>query len=87
MKKISIIDYMMNNLFSIKNALDYLGYKSVITSDVDTINKSDSLILPGVGAFPVAMDNLTKLNLVNVIINFAKSGKPMWDMFRNAVII
>ena len=74
MKKISILDYKMNNLFSIKNALDYLGYNSVITSDVDTINNSDILILPGVGAFPVAMDNLIKLNLVNVIINFAKSG-------------
>ena len=74
MKKISIIDYKMNNLFSIKNALDYLGYKSVITSDADVINKSDSLILPGVGAFPVAMDNLTKLNLLMLLLILLNQG-------------
>ena len=51
MHKIAIIDYEMSNLNSIKNALDHLGYDSVVSSDPEVILNSLGAILPGVGAF------------------------------------
>ena len=73
---ISIIDYKMSNMFSIKNALDSLGYSSEITSNEKKILSSDGSVLPGVGSFPEAMNHLHKLNLVEVIKEFVISGKP-----------
>jgi len=55
---IVIIDYDMGNVGSIKNMLKYLGYESLITSDLDEIEKAEKLILPGVGAFDNGMKNL-----------------------------
>jgi imidazole glycerol-phosphate synthase subunit HisH len=74
--KIAIIDYQLSNLFSVKNACDFAGLDSVITSDIDEILKSDAAILPGVGAFNDAMLNIERLNLVAPIKSFIDSGKP-----------
>lgn len=73
---IAVIDCNVGNLFSVKNALDYIGEESVITNDVDEIEKADGLILPGVGAFPNAMREVQKLNLQEVIKEEAKH-KPL----------
>ena len=51
---IGIIDYGMSNLYSVKNACDYLGLDSVVSKDVSILSKCDKLILPGVGAFKTA---------------------------------
>ena len=74
---IAIIDYGMGNLGSVKNALDSLKIESIITSNISDIKKADKLILPGVGAFKEAMDNLSKLNLIDVIKEEVKNGKPI----------
>ena len=55
MKKISIIDYGVGNLLSLKMALEYLGAEVVITRDKNVITDSSHLILPGVGAYGKAM--------------------------------
>lgn len=60
MVKVTIIDYGSGNLFSIKNALDYLGYKSEITDSPKKIAKSKICILPGVGAFDASMKIIKK---------------------------
>lgn len=73
---IAIIDYGAGNLFSVKNALDFIGEKSVITSDKSDIISADSLILPGVGAFPDAMNMLKKADLIDTIKQQAKI-KPL----------
>lgn len=73
---IGIIDYGAGNLFSVKNALDYLGYKSIVTSSPDEIRNADKLILPGVGAFPDAMKMLRESGLVPVILDEAEK-KPL----------
>lgn len=52
---IAIIDYGAGNLFSVKNALDFLGLENKITNSADDLRSADRLILPGVGAFPDAM--------------------------------
>ena len=64
---IAIIDYGAGNIFSVKNALDYLGVESVLTSSKEDIINADGLILPGVGAFPSAMKMLNEKGLVEVI--------------------
>lgn len=61
--KIVIIDYGIGNLNSVKNALTFLGYESIITHDQNLIKDSSVIILPGVGAFGKAMENLKKTGL------------------------
>jgi imidazole glycerol-phosphate synthase subunit HisH len=73
---IAVIDYNVGNLFSVKNALDYIGEENVITSDAAVIEKADALILPGVGAFPEAMRQLNSLGLAKTIKEQAKQ-KPL----------
>ena len=47
--KVTIVDYDSGNLWSVKNALVYLGYEPEITPDPEKIRNSSKLILPGVG--------------------------------------
>lgn len=72
---IAVIDYGAGNIFSVKNALDYLGMESILTDKKEDIESADALILPGVGAFPSAMDMLNKSGLVDTIRTQAKK-KP-----------
>ena len=71
----AVIDYGAGNIFSVKNALDYLGFDSVLTNSAKEIRNADSVILPGVGAFPQAMKKLKESGLVGVIREEAKK-KP-----------
>lgn len=64
---IAIIDYGAGNLFSVKNALDFLGLENKITKDPADLRAADRLILPGVGAFADAMRMLNESGLVDVI--------------------
>ncbi|MFN8115617.1 MAG: imidazole glycerol phosphate synthase subunit HisH [Bacteroidia bacterium] len=74
-KKIVIVDYESGNLFSVAQALTHLGADVTITNDVDKIRGAQSLVLPGVGAFPDAKNNLDRLNLSDAVVDFIKSGK------------
>ena len=73
---IAVIDYGAGNLHSVKNALDYLGAESIITSSSDEILRSDKVILPGVGSFGDAMRSLKEKNLVESIKRAADGTKP-----------
>lgn len=64
---IAIVDYGAGNIFSVKNAMDYLGLPAELTSKADDIRNADGIILPGVGAFPRAMEMLTQSGLVGAI--------------------
>lgn len=64
---IAIVDYGAGNIFSVKNALDYLGLENILTSDKDSVKSADAIILPGVGAFPSAMKMLENSGLVDTI--------------------
>lgn len=65
---IVIVDYGLGNLKSIQNMLKKIGYASTITSDSEKIEAASKLILPGVGAFDNAMDNIYSTNL-HVLLN------------------
>ena len=75
MNAVAIININMGNLFSIKCALDFVGLKSIITDDFEEINKSKSLIIPGVGAFPEAMRRLKDKGLDKAIYDCNEKGK------------
>lgn len=76
-KKVVIIDYGHGNLYSINQVCIHLGYKPIISSDEKEILSADSLILPGVGAFKVAMDELANKDLIEPIKEFVKKGNNM----------
>jgi glutamine amidotransferase len=73
---ITIVDYGMGNLRSVQKALQKVGSDAVITSDPDTVRSADRLILPGVGAFGDAMEQLRARGLVEPVAGFIASGKP-----------
>ncbi len=75
MKKIGIISCNTNNLFSASNAFKKLGCLPVLSNDKKELLDCDMLVLPGVGAFNVAMKNLVSQNLDETIFDFIKSGK------------
>jgi len=74
-QNIVIIDYGMGNIGSIINMLKYLGIKSTVSSDREVISKADKLILPGVGHFDRAMENIEKLFLRDILTEMAQVKK------------
>lgn len=74
--KVSIIDYGMGNLFSVKKACEQAALDARITSGRKEILASDAAILPGVGAFGDAMANLRSLDLIGATKEFIASGRP-----------
>ncbi|MBA2942923.1 imidazole glycerol phosphate synthase subunit HisH [Paenibacillus sp. CGMCC 1.16610] len=74
---IAIIDYGMGNLHSVSKAVERLGYEAVVTGDAEQILAAEGAILPGVGAFGDAMEQLRESGLGNVVKQYAESGKPL----------
>lgn len=72
---VAIIDYGAGNLQSVKKALDFIGAKSIITSDENEINAASHIILPGVGSFGDAMHSIREKGLENVIKKSADGSK------------
>ncbi len=64
----AIVDYGVGNLMSVSNAMHYLGFETKITSDAKELELADSILLPGVGAFPDAADKLRGPGLDQVLI-------------------
>jgi len=77
MKKVVIIDYQLGNLFSVKQACEYLGHQAEVSIDPEVLLKADYAIIPGVGAFADAMKNLNESGLAEGIHQYVKSGKPL----------
>ncbi len=74
---IAIVDYGCGNLFSISSSVKALGIDTIVTGNSEEIKKADRIILPGVGAFEDAIKKLRDSGLADVIIEEAKSGKPI----------
>lgn len=73
---IGIIDYDAGNIKSVEKAFQYLGEKVLVSREPEILLKADKVILPGVGSFGQAMDNLNKYGLVPVIKEIVKKGTP-----------
>jgi glutamine amidotransferase len=74
--KIVIIDYGMGNIHSVAKAIEICGIQPVITNKKSQIISADKILLPGVGAFDDAMQELIKLDLVSVIREQVNHKKP-----------
>ena len=70
--KVAIIDYGAGNTQSVKYALNRLGWKGFLTSDIEEIKKSDKVIFPGVGEASSAMSKLQSFGLDYVIPNLTQ---------------
>ena len=64
---VTIIDYGMGNIGSITNMIKRIGYSAEVSSDITQIQAATKIILPGVGHFDMAMQNIKKLGLFNII--------------------
>lgn len=64
---IVVVDYGMGNIGSILNMLNYLGAKAIASSDKQIINDSYKIILPGVGSFDKAIENIKQLDIFDLL--------------------
>ena len=74
---VTIIDYGIGNLLSVKRGLEKCGAKAIISSNPEEISSSVRIILPGVGAFSKAMEELKNRNLIEIIKDSTKRGVPL----------
>ena len=74
---IAIVDYGMGNLRSVQKALERVGAAATVTDDPAALDAAQGIVLPGVGAFGDAMDNLRARRLVEPLLRQAADGKPL----------
>jgi glutamine amidotransferase len=75
--RIAILNYGMGNLRSVEKALEHVGVTATITSDHGEARAADGLILPGVGAFPRAMERVRELGLDELIAERHREDVPI----------
>ena len=75
--RLFILDYGMGNLRSVEKALEHVGARAAIGADPAEISAADGLILPGVGAFPRAMERIRATGLDELIAERAAAGTPV----------
>jgi glutamine amidotransferase len=75
--RIAILNYGMGNLRSVEKALEHVGVTATITADPEQVRAADGLVLPGVGAFPRAMERVRELGLDELIEERRGAGIPI----------
>lgn len=73
----AIVDYGMGNLFNLQRALAFLGHAAEVTADPAKVEAAERIFLPGVGAFPKAMEELAARGLAGPVKRHAACGKPL----------
>ena len=75
--KVTVIDYGLSNLLSVRHAFAHFGAETLLTSDPADVLAAEKLVLPGVGAFKDGMDGLARLGLIEPIRQKAAAGTPL----------
>lgn len=65
--KIAIIDIGISNVFSVEQTIKKIGYNAFIANNPSQLNTADKIILPGVGSFKKAMENLNLMNWIDIL--------------------
>ncbi len=65
--QLAIVDYGLGNQTSLQSSCRQLGHRAVISNNPEVLDQANVLLLPGVGAFPTAMDNLKRLGLIDYL--------------------
>jgi len=76
-RTIGIVDYGVGNHASVWRALHSLGYRCRVSSEPEVLSQTDLLLLPGVGAFPTAMEALHRHDLVGYLQEQARADRPI----------
>ena len=74
---IAVVDYGMGNRRSVEKALEHVGARASVSSDLTQLRAAAGLVVPGVGAFPRAMDNLRELGLDELLRERVASRTPV----------
>jgi glutamine amidotransferase len=74
---VSIIDYGIGNLFSVRRAFENCGATVEVSSDPELLASAPRLVLPGVGAFADGMKGLRDRGLDRLVVDYAASGRPL----------
>ena len=77
---LAVVDYGVNNLRSVRRALEEGGHAAVLTSDADVVRRADRVVMPGVGHFAAAMRNLTSSGLGEAVREVAAAGRPVFGI-------
>ncbi|MGD9737266.1 MAG: imidazole glycerol phosphate synthase subunit HisH [Solirubrobacterales bacterium] len=75
--RIAILDYGMGNLRSVEKALEHVGASAAVTAEPGPVRDADGLILPGVGAFPRAMERIRERGLDELVAERLDAGVPV----------
>jgi glutamine amidotransferase len=75
--RIAILDYGMGNLRSVEKALEHVGASATISAAAGAVREADGVILPGVGAFPRAMERVRERGLDELISERREAGVPI----------
>jgi glutamine amidotransferase len=76
-RNVAIVDYGIGNFSSVQSTIRRLSYRCSVSNDRDVLEASDVLILPGVGAFPTAMEHLARTGLDAFLKERAQAGQPL----------
>tara|TARA_B100001063_G_C16681118_1_gene511803 strand:+ start:460 stop:1116 length:657 start_codon:yes stop_codon:yes gene_type:complete len=79
-KKVAIVDYNLGNLFSVIQSCEKVGINAELCFSGEELHKYDAIILPGVGAFGEAMQNMYDLGLVEPLRKLAAEGCPIFGI-------
>jgi glutamine amidotransferase len=75
--EIAVLDYGMGNRRSVEKALEHVGARALVTSEHERLREAAGIVVPGVGAFPRAMDNLRELGLDQLLRERVDAGTPV----------
>ncbi len=75
--KVVVVDYELGNLWSVLRACEAAGIDARVSGEKDSLISASGVILPGVGTFGDAMDNLRRLDLCQPLLDFARLGRPI----------
>ena len=74
---IAVVDYGMGNRRSVEKALEHVGVRASVSADASSLREASGLIVPGVGAFPRAMEKLRALGLDELLRERVEAGTPV----------
>jgi glutamine amidotransferase len=75
--RVAILNYGMGNLRSAAMAFEHVGASVEVTSDHDSVRAAHAVVLPGVGAFPKAMEAVRRLGLDELVRERVDAGVPV----------
>ncbi len=75
--KVTVVDYGIGNIYSVRRALETAGADVLLTASSADLESAERLVLPGVGAFADCMAGLRERGLIDPLLRYAGSGRPL----------